>query len=399
MPYKVGFKLDDGRTLWLTKTYSSKTYADKAAKRERALLKADGVKIKSATIKETGVTLATRSTEPGKTSKVPSGKASSETHIKPWYCAKYPTDGMGQDINPKATFKGAMDVLKHTDTTSDFYDYVDAHDSVVRERIFDELARRNKVPYDTIYDMWMGWTPAKPIAVKKPAAKKNATKIGKGTTDIVQLTKKALSDAGLNYEEVYADFNGNPDKPTISWKRNTSWIEVNYSPLIKDAPVSVLKDITRTFAEQVAGRHKDFAAETKKWIAANRYKRAKDDGISPKAYAAAEDAIKNAGKKAAATIAMMPPVSTVKNPSGGKLTIKGNLYDRNIYSDILKNARKYFKDAVVVVCYNQADLWATRKAALSFYTEGMYSCEGSERDRYTNVVLNLNNGWNVALDE
>ena len=159
MPYKIGFKLDDGRTLWLKQTYASKSYAEKVMKRERAKLLEMGVKLTIPYVvkaNDGNLKLATRSTAPSGTSRVPSGKASSETYIKPWYCAKYPTDSMGQDINPKATFKGALDVLKRANTTSDFYDYINAHDSVIRERIFDELARRTNQSYDTIYRAWLG---------------------------------------------------------------------------------------------------------------------------------------------------------------------------------------------------------------------------------------------------
>lgn len=45
MPYKIGFRLDNGKMLWLTKTYASKSYAEKVMKRERIKLLNAGVKL------------------------------------------------------------------------------------------------------------------------------------------------------------------------------------------------------------------------------------------------------------------------------------------------------------------------------------------------------------------
>lgn len=120
--------------------------------------------------------------------------------------------------------------------------------------------------------------------------------------------------------------------------------------------------------------------------------------IPPETMTIAEEVIKNTGKKAVAMVKEMPNVSTARYPQRGRIEVKGNPYRHN-YSDLIKDARRYFKDAVVVVCYNIADLWATRKAAMDFYTEGIYACEGSERDRYVNVVLDLKSGKDVARDE
>lgn len=52
----------------------------------------------------------------------------------------------------------------------------------------------------------------------------------------------------------------------------------------------------------------------------------------------------------------------------------------------------------VVVCYNQAEVWKSRKEATDFYLEAMYACEGCERERYTNVMLDLMANRAVAYD-
>lgn len=107
-----------------------------------------------------------------------------QTYVKAWYVGAFPRDKeLFADLRPDATFG---DVLRATILQKDVYDVFGVNDSTVRERIFDELAKRNSVPYDTIYDCWMGetsWSPAdvgddgivkkRPVApvVKKPAEK------------------------------------------------------------------------------------------------------------------------------------------------------------------------------------------------------------------------------------
>lgn len=73
-----------------------------------------------------------------------------EELIKQWYTKAYKTDEMGQEINPNVTF---MEVLSDAENA---YDLLGVTDSVVRERVFDELSKRTNIPYEKIYDMWMG---------------------------------------------------------------------------------------------------------------------------------------------------------------------------------------------------------------------------------------------------
>ena len=55
-------------------------------------------------------------------------------------------------------------------------------------------------------------------------------------------------------------------------------------------------------------------------------------------------------------------------------------------------------DDVVTVCYGERKEWDTRDEALRFFKEGMACSEGSERERYTNIVLALEAGEKEALD-
>ena len=54
---------------------------------------------------------------------------------------------------------------------------------------------------------------------------------------------------------------------------------------------------------------------------------------------------------------------------------------------------------VTTVCYGEKKVWDSRKEAMDFFYEGMLCCEGSERDRYTNIYCKLADGARYATDE
>lgn len=72
--------------------------------------------------------------------------------VKDWYCATYPSDDMGEEIDDSITFEDVFDCL---DSHSDIYDCLGVYDSIVRERVFEKLAEIMDVEYDYIYDQWM----------------------------------------------------------------------------------------------------------------------------------------------------------------------------------------------------------------------------------------------------
>ena len=55
-------------------------------------------------------------------------------------------------------------------------------------------------------------------------------------------------------------------------------------------------------------------------------------------------------------------------------------------------------DAVTITCYGSTEVWDSRADAMKFYLEGMTACEGAERDRYTNIYLQLLEGCTVCED-
>jgi len=72
--------------------------------------------------------------------------------IKEFYLNNYPTDDMGEELNDKATFAG---LVTHLFGDMDVYDYIGVSDSLVRERLFSELANQLNTSYDYVYNLWL----------------------------------------------------------------------------------------------------------------------------------------------------------------------------------------------------------------------------------------------------
>jgi len=72
--------------------------------------------------------------------------------IREFYVAKYPTDDMGDGINPTATFAGLLNQLI---VGGDVYEYLYVYDSIIRERLFERLAEELNVKYDYVYNLWI----------------------------------------------------------------------------------------------------------------------------------------------------------------------------------------------------------------------------------------------------
>ena len=57
------------------------------------------------------------------------------------------------------------------------------------------------------------------------------------------------------------------------------------------------------------------------------------------------------------------------------------------------------KDNVVIICYNQAEEWESRKQAKAFYMDCMFNSEGSEQERYVNIFRQLEEGQDLCIDD
>jgi hypothetical protein len=72
--------------------------------------------------------------------------------IREFYVAKYPSDDMGDGINPTATFAGLLNQLI---VGGDVYEYLYVYDSIIRERLFERLAEELNVKYEYVYNLWI----------------------------------------------------------------------------------------------------------------------------------------------------------------------------------------------------------------------------------------------------
>jgi hypothetical protein len=62
---------------------------------------------------------------------------------------------LGEELNENATFVGLLTTLYDG---GEVYDYFGVGDSIIRERLFEELANQINKPYDYVYDLWMSLT-------------------------------------------------------------------------------------------------------------------------------------------------------------------------------------------------------------------------------------------------
>jgi hypothetical protein len=72
--------------------------------------------------------------------------------IREFYVKNYPSDDMGDGINPTATFAGLLNQLI---VGGDVYEYLYVYDSIIRERLFERLAEELNVKYDYVYNLWL----------------------------------------------------------------------------------------------------------------------------------------------------------------------------------------------------------------------------------------------------
>ena len=74
-----------------------------------------------------------------------------KTIVKLWYCDTYADDECGAELNDFTFY----DVFTALDMRKDVYKLFGVNDSVIRERIFEELAKIMQVDYDYIYSQWL----------------------------------------------------------------------------------------------------------------------------------------------------------------------------------------------------------------------------------------------------
>jgi hypothetical protein len=71
--------------------------------------------------------------------------------LRKFYQDNYPTDDLGSEIN-LTSFVALLDCLHRG---GDVYLYIGVADSLVRERLFQQLANMIGVDYNYVYNLWM----------------------------------------------------------------------------------------------------------------------------------------------------------------------------------------------------------------------------------------------------
>jgi hypothetical protein len=75
-----------------------------------------------------------------------------DMNIREFYLENYPTDELGLELNETPTFAGLLNKLI---TNADIYHYIGVSDSLVRERLFEGLAKELNTTYDYVYNLWL----------------------------------------------------------------------------------------------------------------------------------------------------------------------------------------------------------------------------------------------------
>lgn len=73
--------------------------------------------------------------------------------IKIWHRFKYPNDELAKEMDGEITFKNLWDGMN---AGEDVYEMLGVYDSLIREHVFSELAKRMNTKYETIYNKWLG---------------------------------------------------------------------------------------------------------------------------------------------------------------------------------------------------------------------------------------------------
>ena len=66
---------------------------------------------------------------------------------------------------------------------------------------------------------------------------------------------------------------------------------------------------------------------------------------------------------------------------------------------ILSEDRIRKVNGAITICYGHREYWRSRKEAADYFFEGLCATEGSERDRYSQIYVQLVSGKSVCTDE
>ena len=64
-----------------------------------------------------------------------------------------------------------------------------------------------------------------------------------------------------------------------------------------------------------------------------------------------------------------------------------------------RNKRNDKKEIIIVMCYDNEEIWGDSKEAVDFYLECMHFSDGAERERYSVILEQLMTGAIYCTDE
>lgn len=113
-----------------------------------------------------------------------------KSSVKKWYEETYPDDSISvEDMSPEITFEKAATFVTPKGSEDRFYSKMGGIDSVVRERIFDKIAKLYNVSYEDVYNTWMG----KPFTKLKDALDRDGVKYSLDESSDVEKVKGILT--------------------------------------------------------------------------------------------------------------------------------------------------------------------------------------------------------------
>ena len=75
--------------------------------------------------------------------------------VRDYYTGAFPEDELGYEIAEGVTFQDIWDLFGHEQGGDAFYGLIGVGDSLVRERLFAELANRLECSYEMVYYAWL----------------------------------------------------------------------------------------------------------------------------------------------------------------------------------------------------------------------------------------------------
>ena len=121
--------------------------------------------------------------------------------LRKWYVKTYPDDDLGKDLRTGITLKTIWELMNQN---YDFYEIVGGDaDSVIRERVFEEIAKENSIEYSDVYDIWMRPVRMKADAREAAAAQKMAHFKSITQAEALAVLAKALPDGLHNKRDIW----------------------------------------------------------------------------------------------------------------------------------------------------------------------------------------------------